>query len=385
MADDKDIESPIEDAPFSEPPATSPRRSGGVLAAFSLLIAVAAAGGSAWTWWQFQQFEPPAVELPDLPDLNAELSAFRADQDAALQALRRQIDDQLRSSRSSLVDEIRAEGDQAARRADDLASTWRRDQAGLERRLAAVEDGVARLAQHGLGSERALGVAEAEFLLRLAGERLTLFSDPAGAAEAMRLADDQLKALDDPLYAGVRQALAAEIQALESVESADRVAISGRLLQLAAASPEWPLDARRSLRAEGPNLLEPEQTEAGWWARLKAVAASVVVVHRDQTDATVLLTLEEERLLRENVQLQLQVAQLAAVRGEQSLYAAAIGLVRDWLTRYYDPQSSQVAEALKTLAELERIALDVPMPEINQALRRLRNLRATSAVAEEQP
>jgi uncharacterized protein HemX len=248
-----------------------------------------------------------------------------------------------------------------------------------------MEGAVAQLKQQGLSSERGLGVIEAEFLMRMAGERLTLFADSRGALRALELADAQLRALDDPVYTGVRQALAGEIEALRAVDLPDRVAVSGRLLRLATASPEWPLDARRSLGAESPNLLQPQASEQGWWARAKEVMSNIVVVHRENPDEMVLLTLEEERLLRENVQLQLQVAQLAAVRGEDGLYGSAIQLVRDWLQRYYDAESVNVSEALKSLDELAGLDLNPELPNISGALTRLRNLQAAAPMAEVTP
>ena len=149
------------------------------------------------------------------------------------------------------------------------------------------------------------------------------------------------------------------------------------MLALARGAAQWPLDSRRSLQADGPNVLEPSPEEQGWWPRLKSVLSSAVTVHREQQTATVLLTLEEERLLRENLRLQLQVAQLAAVRAEQALYADAMNLVSEWLREYYDREAAEVSDALHTLEELGQVELDPELPQITTALRLLRNLQTS--------
>jgi uroporphyrin-3 C-methyltransferase len=120
------------------------------------------------------------------------------------------------------------------------------------------------------------------------------------------------------------------------------------------------------------------------------VLSSAVTVHRDDQTATVLLTLDEERLLRENLRLQLQVAQLAAVRAEQALYNDALALVAEWLRDYYDRETAEVGDALKALEDLGQIELDPELPQITTALRLLRNMQtayelANEAVAEPLP
>lgn len=368
-----------EPAPPPQPaPAKPPRRGGRSLALLALLLALGAGAGTGYLWWQERQ--RLEVALPEIPDVATEVERRTRPLQTALDELRGELDQSVAGIRRE-AERLAAGRDGVDRALARIEEDATRSFSGLERRIANLEAGLATLADARSNTTAELALVETEFLLRSASERLRLFNDPRGAQTALSLAQARLESLDDPVYAGVRQTLAGHVQALRSVELPDRVALSGRLLALAGNSVEWPLDARRSLQVSGTNLLTPSAADAGLWQRFKEVLSSVVVVHREKQAEAVLLTLEEERLLRENVRLQLQVAQLAAVRGEQSLYGSAIDTVSGWLGQYYDAESALVSDALGQLAELRQIDLNPELPDISAALKQLRSVRAADALA----
>lgn len=108
-------------------------------------------------------------------------------------------------------------------------------------RSRALEDAVANLAEQHLGHRDAMALDEAEFILQLAGERLALFRDANGALAAYRLADSALAAAEDPLFANVRQTIAAEMRALEASKPVQLRAGLNALADLGASLHELPL------------------------------------------------------------------------------------------------------------------------------------------------
>jgi len=357
-----------------------------------LLVALGAAGLAGYLWWhQYATVtQPPEpLEMPDYTAqieqqgrqlesrINSALSELRNSQGETRSAMEQDLDEvkrqnaRLKADREGL-DETLANVEQASRRSVSA----------FERRLGHLETSIAALADDRTDTTDQLALAEAEYLMRAATERLSLFNDPRGASRALELAAEQMSSVDDPIYSTVRQTLANHRQALSALELPDRVALSTQLLALARSSVEWPLDARRSLSSSGANLLIPEAEEEGWWPRFKSVLSNVVVVHREKETATVLLTLEEERLLRENVRLQLQVAQLAAARGEQALFESSMGAVTDWINEYYEPDAEPIAAALSQLQALKATNLNPELPDISPALRQLRSIRATETLAD---
>ncbi len=410
---------PAEPEPSSpaatEPPAVVIKKGGGI-ATLSLLIALGAAGLAGYQWWNQSTGASQAAPSADLPDyagliteqgeqlkkqldgrLSSGLTELRSGLDQLgtdVTAMRSALTE-LRSSQGEArgtveqsLDEVKREAQRLRADREGLESSLvevqessRRSVSAFERRLGHLETSISALANNRTDNAKQLALAESEYLLRAASERLSLFDDPQGAGRALALAAEQLSSVDDPIFSTVRQTLANHRQALNQLELPDRVALSTQLLAMARSSVEWPLDARRSLNSSGANLLIPEAEEQGWWPRFKSVLSNVVVVHREKETATVLLTLEEERLLRENVRLQLQVAQLAAARGEQALYESSIGAVTDWIGEYYEPTAEPIAAALAQLEALAATELKPKLPDISQALRQLRNIRATETLA----
>ena len=108
-------------------------------------------------------------------------------------------------------------------------------------RSRALEDAVANLAEQHLGHRDAMALDEAEFILQLAGERLALFRDANGALAAYRLADSALAAAEDPLFANVRQTIAAEMRALEEAKPVQVRASLDALVELGAGLHGLPL------------------------------------------------------------------------------------------------------------------------------------------------
>ncbi len=399
-------------------------KKGGGMASLALLLALGAAGLSGYQWYQGYSAAAPAeqAELPDYSGLIAQRSqevenrlTTRVEQlesqlasqerqlgtrmdgqgdelesrvESALSELRKSLGE-ARSAMEQDLDEVKRQNQRLRADREGLDATLagieessRRSASAIERRLGHVESSMGALADTRGDAASQLALAETEYLLRAATERLSLFADAEGASRALALAAEQLSSVDDPIYSTVRQALAEHRQALSQLELPDRVALSTELLALARSSAEWPLDARRSLNTSGANLLVPETTEEGWWARFKSVLSNVVVVHREKETATVLLTLEEERLLRENIRLQLQVAQLAAARGEQALFESSVAAVHDWITEYYQTTAEPGADALTRLAALAGTRLSPELPDISGALRQLRSIRATEDLAD---
>ncbi|MBT8056467.1 MAG: uroporphyrinogen-III C-methyltransferase, partial [Gammaproteobacteria bacterium] len=240
---------PPPPAPPSEPPAgpddpKPPRRGGGFLAFLSLLFSLAALALAAWMWWQAQAGES-AVEAEAMAEI-ARLEANDSELSLKIKQVRDEVDSlasdgNVTAEFEAMQRRIRADGEKMAeveqvmREQMALSRSLQTAAESLQGRLLAAEATVTNLSTRELDAGGELDLAEVDYLLRLANERLKLFSDPEAADQALEVADMHLAALDSPMYLGVRQEIALARQSLDALEMPDYLEISRRMDKLQAA------------------------------------------------------------------------------------------------------------------------------------------------------
>jgi len=352
MSDDTDLALPapaVESTPSRASSGSPPApRNGNGLALFLSLVALATGGGALWLAWSTRQGQDDAQ------------TALRGDVQARVDELARGAEQRKRdldTIRSRLAD------------ADGVNKSVREELLALGERSRHLEDAVANLAEQRLSGRDALAMNEAEFLLQLAQERLSLFHDAHSAITAYGLADSALAAAEDPVFASLRQTIGAERQALEAGKPAETQATLHALEGLRARLPEL---ARETAATDVEPAQEPR------WKQL--LSQFVRVSHSDEVE----IAPRDLELARSLVALDLRMAEAALLAGDPDAYAAALKRVRGGLSGAFDAKSVPVQQAL---GELDRIAaqpLAPPLPELGTALKELRNLRATRALSRPQ-
>ncbi|MBT8059882.1 MAG: uroporphyrinogen-III C-methyltransferase, partial [Gammaproteobacteria bacterium] len=309
---------PIEPEPrAAEPPppppaAKSPRR-GGFLAFLAFLFALAALAGTAWMWWQDQQGQETVEgramgEITRLEQsdskLSLEISELRnridnlpaPDSAGEIAALERRLQgdlNDLERMKQSLQEQ------QAVSRSLQIAAET------LQRRLSAAESALTGVATRDLDAGGELDLAEVDYLLKLANERLRLFSDPVAADETLALADAHLAAIDDPIYLGVRQDIAAARRAIAALDLPDYFAIGSRLDDIQAVIPSLPF------KSDSPEAGESAAGDGGWWQKVKNVFSGLVTVRRSTELEREQLSLQDQDYVRQRLWLQVEIAHLA--------------------------------------------------------------------------
>jgi uroporphyrin-3 C-methyltransferase len=365
-------------------PDKRPRGGGSALALLALLLALAALAGTGWVWWQDrlsagQERQALAAslagEIARLEDGDGALSARLDEMRAKLEALAAEAGggDALANLRSGMAaDRERLERlEQSLHEQTALARSLQAATEALHARLLAAEAGMGQLSARNLDAAGELDLAEVDYLLRLASERLQLFSDPAAADRALELADRHLAALDDPAHLGVRQAIAAARRDLAGLALPDYLQVAARLDDIQAGIARWPF-AGDSGAASTAGL--DAGTETGWWARLKGTFASLVTVRRSAATGPA-LSLEDKDYVRQRVWLQLEIAHLALMRRDQQAFRAALARAQDSLATWFDPADDAVRAAGRSLSDLAAIKLDAELPDISEPWDTLRLIR----------
>jgi uroporphyrin-3 C-methyltransferase len=373
----------------SQPPAAAPRperRGGGTfLALLAFLLAAAAAAGVAWLWWQGQSAEGAGEEQlqRDIASLESKASeqsqridALTADlaslDDRDLRAQVEALQRRLETDRSELSQAEKASGEQLA-----LSRSLQAAAESMQHRLAAVETAVQGLGAREIDAGGAMDLAEVDFLLRLANERLKLFRDPASADQALEIADMHLAALDNPLYLGVRQDIASARQALGRVTLPDYPALDAELDAIQALVPRLPFPGE----PVGEALDQTAGEDDGWWAKVKRVFSSLVTVRRSSGPDSERLSLTDKDLIRQRLWLQLEAARVALARRDQAGFSNALKRSGQSLAQWFDESDSSYQAARDRIDHLSDVAIEVEVPDITAPWSTLRLLRTGPAAA----
>ena len=347
-----------------------------VLALVALVLAIAVLVGAFFTW----------QEVDRLAELRAQ---DRQQTDARDNALETRLGDLARR-----MDGIQGEVDR------DLDGARREQQAALERlrqTQEAVERSVSQLrAQMGRSQDGWL-LAEVEYLLRIANQRLQLQRDPGTALAALGAADERLHDLADPGFLAVREALAREMAALRAVPAVDLGGLALRLGSLEARVEDLRPAGARYLPARERHGEPGAQLTAADWREVPRIVWQAVrrllVVRTHDEPTTPMLPPEQEFFLDLNLRLALEAARLALLRDDDRQYRASLEMARGWLERHYDTEHPATASMANELHHLLRQDVRPELPDISGSLRLLRQrlpdpagpARETPPAADEAP
>ena len=323
----------------------------------ALLLALIALAASGWQWWQAQSLQ------------QAQRNAL-AQQQAQLDRANLRLDQRLQGV---------PQGDdwQAAER---LIAEMQRSQQALGERLDVLQ---------GDGREE-WKLAEAQYLLRLAALRLQAVQDVSAARELLETVDGILKSMPDSGLYGVREQLAGYQAELEGLPELDRAGVFLRLGALrdqvdrlvALPVPEFdPPDV--SAEEEYADRL---QRRDRWDRVLMRLERYVRVDFQRGKVITPLLDEAEMQRVRRTLQLTLEQAQWAALRGEETVYQASLDRAEQILTQYFELENPKVQAMQGQLQELHGRAVSLSPPDLaplQQSLANYLQSRRSSAPAEE--
>jgi uroporphyrin-3 C-methyltransferase len=301
-----------------------------------------------------------------------ELQALREKQTAAST----QLADEIASKNSALRNQVNKLEDELARLDDEREA----QNLLLERTQTRLSDAIKQVEAGRSTSEADWRLAEAQYLLRLANQRVLMEQRPEGALTLLRSADKVLADLDDVSLYSLRQALAQDIAKLEAVPKLD---VEGTYLRLAALieqSRELPtlsLEQQRQL----PDMLKEitpdavdetlQQDIQSALGRAMSSLESLVVIQQHDRAVEPLLSPEQGHYLRQNLQLLLEQAQLALLRQQQVIYETSLNRSIELIGRYFDAANSATQALSQALEQLNRLQVAPQMPSINGSLDKL--------------
>ena len=246
-------------------------------------------------------------------------------------------------------------------------------------------------------------LAEAEYLLRLANQRLLVERATQGAAALLFSADNILRDLDYLDLLPVRGALGREMMALKVAGQVDREGIFLRLSALANQLQTLPLIVSATAREElteaaaknAPNAdaeTSPLLATIGqnFWQAVGTFSDYIRITHEGESVEPI-LSPEYHFYIKQNARLMVERAQLALMREEQAIFQGSLAQAEFWLNKFY--RQNLAKEHLGAeLKALQSLVISQNLPDISASQELLRsyieNLHsiapAVPPVAEEQ-
>jgi uroporphyrin-3 C-methyltransferase len=215
-------------------------------------------------------------------------------------------------------------------------------------------------------------LAEVEYLLSVANQQLMLKRDVDTALTALQDADRRLESIADPALIPVRKLIASEITALKSVDVPDITGMALRLSSLVDSIETLPLVNRE--RAKTDLAMDDTQVDSfnELMAKIMEDLKGVVSIRRSNEPIEPLLPPDEQHYLSQNLGLKLEEARIALLRHDTATFQQNLADTRQWVQRYFDPESAAVSNVIATLDDLQGVDLKPPLPDISDSLRELR-------------
>lgn len=238
--------------------------------------------------------------------------------------------------------------------------------AGMQRSITAQGN---RLSELGNVSRQDWQLAEADYLLRMANQRLMLEDNSRAALGLVEKVDTILRQVNLPDLYGVRQQLAKDITALKLVENVDREGLYLRLRALedqliqASIQPEFDMIQPQTKESQAEPVQEEQTPWEHSWQRFTAfLRDSVRPIDGDINP--VMLSPQSETRFRQTLRLNMEQAQLALLRGDSTVYKDALDSARELLLTYGTANAQRNALA-EQLAELSKQPIQAKMPDLN--------------------
>lgn len=216
-------------------------------------------------------------------------------------------------------------------------------------------------------------LADAEYLLSVANQRLLLMGDVNTTLEALSAADQRLRESGDAAAFKVREQLAKDISAMSKVTPVDVVGIYAVLQNL-----ETQIDSLTLLLPyagkeveEQPVVPAPKPKAKG--DDLLSELESMVTIRHVQQHVNEILTPEQAQFIREQSRVKLEMIKIALVQQNDTLYQTSLADANKWIVSNFVKDK----DANHFLAELDKLAevrMRSQFPDISLSLKMLRDI-----------
>ncbi|MBF9001963.1 uroporphyrinogen-III C-methyltransferase [Vibrio nitrifigilis] len=209
-------------------------------------------------------------------------------------------------------------------------------------------------------------LAEADYLVKMAGRKLYLEHDPETATQLMESADQRIASLNDPSLVNLRQAMADDITTLHGIPLIDKDGLVLRLNSLEQKIDQLPL-ANAILPDAQEEKHDVVSENINDWQHnlltsLKDFAGNFITFRSRDGNVVPLLSPKQDFYLRENLKAKLETAIRAVYDRQQEVFTNSLETANTWTQSFFNSDNKQVQNFRATVAELAKQKVTVKYP-----------------------
>ena len=214
-------------------------------------------------------------------------------------------------------------------------------------------------------------LADAEYLLSVANQRLLLMGDVNTTMEALEAADQRLRESGDAAAYKIREQLAKDISAMSKVNAVDVVGIYATLQNLESQIDSLTLLLPYAGKDETVKPIVPDVKKDP--KDLIGQLESMVTIRHVQQHVNEILTPEQAQFIREQLRVKLEIIKIALVQQNDVLYQASLADTQKWITSNFVKEKAAEHFTL-ALDKLTDVRIRTQFPDISLSLKMLRDI-----------
>jgi len=224
-------------------------------------------------------------------------------------------------------------------------------------------------------------LAEVEYLLRLANQRVLMENTPIGALALLKSADKILQQTDDVSIFSVRKSLAADIAALGAVPHIDQEGLYLKIDALSAQINQLklvPITDKKQLpkiidEVASDAVSEAQQSSLSKiWEKASAKLEKLVVINNRDAAIEPLLSPAQQAGLLQNLHILFEQTQLALLQRKQLPYQRSIEKAELIINTHFQAKDGVSLALLSGLKSLKDEQVSVNLPSIAGSLNTLK-------------
>ncbi|KZS22380.1 uroporphyrinogen-III C-methyltransferase [Wohlfahrtiimonas chitiniclastica] len=205
-----------------------------------------------------------------------------------------------------------------------------------------------------------LNLSQAQYLLNLANFKLTFEEDTTAAVNILKEASERLMATANAKFSETNNLIQSEIVKLQEIPTINRAEYATRIQHLIDAVPGIDTksddilgELKNSFKAEvDKDAANDDPNAKPWYSKAVDKIKPVFIVTQERTAAPELMSITDEVLLKQNMQMQLTTARLALLQHQAVTYQESLKAARTLLTNYFSPNDETYHQVLAALNEL---------------------------------